>query len=123
MYAVVRIGGRQYPAEVGKTIVVEKLPHEVGEKIQFDEVLLISDGGKVKVGQPLVEGATVTAEVVEQFKGKKIIVFKYKPRTGYRRKQGHRQRYTRLLVSKITAGSRKKAKETEAEAEAAAEEA
>jgi large subunit ribosomal protein L21 len=125
MYAVVRIGGRQYQAEVGQTIVVEKLPHEVGEKVKFDEVLLISDGGKVKVGQPLVEGASVTTEVVEQFKGKKIIVFKYKPRTGYRRKQGHRQLYTRLLVSKITAASRKKAEETgtEAEAEAAAGEA
>jgi large subunit ribosomal protein L21 len=101
MYAIVRIGGRQYQAEVGKTIVVEKLPHEVGEKVEFDEVLLLSDGDDTRIGQPLVEGAAVAAEIVEQFKGKKIVVFKYKPRTGYRRKQGHRQYYTRLLVNDI----------------------
>ncbi len=101
MYAIVRIGGRQYQAEVGKTIVVEKLPYEVGEKVELGEVLLLSDGDDTQIGQPLVEGAAVTVEIVEQFKGKKIVVFKYKPRTGYRRKQGHRQRYTRLLVSDI----------------------
>ncbi len=101
MYAIVRIGGKQYQAEIGKTIVVEKLPYSVGEKVEFNEVLLISDGPQTKVGQPLVEGASVKAQVVEQFKGKKIIVFKYKPKIRYRRKQGHRQQYTRLLVENI----------------------
>ena len=101
MYAIVRIGGKQYQAEIGKTIVVEKLPYPVGEKVEFNEVLLISDGPQTKVGQPLVEGASVKAQVVEQFKGKKIIVFKYKPKIRYRRKQGHRQQYTRLLVENI----------------------
>ncbi len=105
MYAIVRIGGRQYRAEVGQAIVTEKLPHEVGEDLTFDEVLLISDGsGQVAVGQPLIEGASVKARVVSQFKGKKIIVFKYKPKERYRKKQGHRQSYTRLEVTAIDAG-------------------
>jgi large subunit ribosomal protein L21 len=108
MYAIVRIGGKQYHAEVGGTIVVEKLPHDVGAKLEFDEVLLISDGDKTRIGQPVVEGARVKATVNEQFKGKKIIVWKYKPKIRYRRKQGHRQNYTRLLVNDIVTGSRKK---------------
>lgn len=103
MYAVVRIGGRQYQAEEGRMLIVEKLPYEVGEEIQLNEVLLVSKDNEATVGQPLVEGASVTAEVLEQFKGKKIVVFKYKPRTGYRRKQGHRQTYTRLMVKSINA--------------------
>ncbi len=108
MYAIVRIGGRQYQAEVGKTLVVEKLPYAVGEKIELNEVLFVSDEGRITVGQPLVEGASVKAEVVDQFKGKKIIVFKYKPKKRYRRKQGHRQQYTRLLVREIVTGAEKK---------------
>lgn len=113
MFAIVRIGGRQYPVEVGKTIVVEKLPNEIGEEISLDEVLYLSDN-KPAVGTPVVKGATITAEVVDQFKGKKIVVFKYKPKIRYRRKQGHRQSYTRLLVKDISAGS-KKTRQTEAE--------
>jgi large subunit ribosomal protein L21 len=101
MYAIVRIGGRQYHAEIGNTIVVENLPYEVGQQMDFNEVLLLSDGENTLVGQPFVEGASLGAEVVEQFKGKKIIVFKYKPKIHYRRKQGHRQNYTRLFVHRI----------------------
>ncbi len=108
MYAVVRIGGRQYQAEVGKTLVVEKLPYAVGEEVEFNEVLFINDEGRIAVGRPLVEGASVKAEVVDQFKGKKIIVFKYKPKKRYRRKQGHRQQYTRLMVREIVTGAEKK---------------
>ncbi len=103
MYAIVRIGGKQYHAEVGRTIVTERLPHEVGDKLEFKEVLLVSDGERALIGQPLVEGSVVRAEVVAQFKGKKIIVFKYRPKQRYRRKMGHRQWYTRLLVSDIIA--------------------
>jgi large subunit ribosomal protein L21 len=103
MYAIVRIGGRQYPVEVGETVVVEKLPYEVGESVEFDEILYVG-GDEPVIGQPLVDGASVKAEVVEQFKGKKIVVFKYKPKVRYRRKYGHRQHYTRLRVDDITTG-------------------
>jgi large subunit ribosomal protein L21 len=101
MYAIVRIGGRQYIAEPGKSVFVEKLTHEVGETVHFEEVLLISDGENTQVGRPLVGGAGVTAEVTEQFKGEKIVVFKYKPKIKYRRKSGHRQKYTRLTITSI----------------------
>lgn len=103
MYAIVRVGGRQYPAEVGKTIVVEKLPNQVGDEIELNEVLFVG-GDEPSVGLPLVDGALVKATVVEQFKGKKIIVFKYKPKARYRRKQGHRQHYTRLRIEDIITG-------------------
>lgn len=120
MYAIVRISGRQYPVEVGKTIVVEKLPNEVGDELTLDDVLYIG-GDKPAVGTPVVKGASVKAEVVDQFRGKKIVVFKYKPKVRYRRKQGHRQSYTRLLVKDISAGSKKsKAKQTEETEEAEA---
>lgn len=105
MYAIVRIGGRQYRAEVGQSIVTEKLPNEVGDSLTFEEVLLVKDdAGIVTVGKPVVVGAAVSAKVVDQFKGKKIIVFKYKPKVRYRRKRGHRQQYTRLEVTGIQAG-------------------
>ncbi|MGD2050061.1 MAG: 50S ribosomal protein L21 [Chloroflexota bacterium] len=104
MYAIVECGGRQYRAEEGHSFIVEKLPYEVGEKIELDKVLLISDDGEVSVGQPAVDGALVKATVVEQFRGKKIFVWKYRPRKRYRRRQGHRQHYTRLLVDEIITG-------------------
>ena len=104
MYAIVKCGGRQYRAEEGHSFVVEKLPYEVGEKIDLDEVLLVSHGGDVSVGQPVIGGASVKATIVEQFRGKKIFVWKYRPRKRYRRRQGHRQSYTRLRVDEIVAG-------------------
>lgn len=110
MYAIVRCGGRQYRAEVGQSIVVEKLPLEVGEQIELDEVLLVSDDGKIQVGQPLVEGARVKLTVAEQFRGKKIIVWKFRPKQRYRRKQGHRQYYTRLHIDDIVTGSKRRKK-------------
>ncbi len=126
MYAIVRISGRQYFAEVGSQLVTEKLPLEIGETVQFDEVLFIGDGEKSIVGQPLVEGSSVTAEVTDQFKGKKIIVFKFKPKQRYRRKKGHRQQYTRLMVQSIAGGGgsakKSRSKKTVAE-EATPEEA
>jgi large subunit ribosomal protein L21 len=104
MYAVIRTGGKQYRAEVGKTIDVERLPNEVDTSVKLENVLLVGDGDKTVIGQPLVEGASVTATVVRQFRGKKVIVYKYRQRTNYRRKRGHRQYYTRLRIDDITAG-------------------
>ena len=101
MYAIIRSGGKQYRAQVGGTIDVDRLPNEVGEAIEIGDVLLLADGDNTAVGQPHVAGASVKATVVEQFRGKKIIVYKYRQRTNYRRKQGHRQYYTRLHIDDI----------------------
>ena len=101
MYAVVETGGKQYKVSAGETIEVEKLPLKVGQKIELDRVLLINDENKVQVGNPTIEGAKVMATVASQGKGKKVIVFKYKPKNRYRRKAGHRQAYTRLRIDKI----------------------
>ena len=101
MYAVVRSGARQYRASVGDTIVVEQLPVEVGQQLEMDEVLLVADGEHVEVGRPTVGGAKMLATVVAQEKGPKIQIFKYRPRKRYRRRAGHRQRYTRLRVDEI----------------------
>jgi len=101
VYAVVKSGARQYRAEVGNTILVEKLPVDINQRLELDEVLLVADGEQVEIGQPFVEGAKVLATVVEQEKGPKIRIFKYHPRKRYRQRGGHRQRYTRLRVDEI----------------------
>jgi len=101
MYAIVRTGGRQYRAEVGAVLDVEKLPYEVGDTIELDEVLLVADGDDVAVGQPLVDGAKVKATVVDQYRARKILVWKYRPKQRYRRRKGHRQHYTRLRIDEI----------------------
>lgn len=103
MYAIVRTGGRQYRAEVGSVIDVERLPNAVDEKLTLNDVLLIGNGDATVVGQPNVEGASVVATVLAQFRAPKIIVFKYRQRTKYRRKRGHRQYYTRLRIDAINA--------------------
>ena len=103
MYAVVRSGARQYRAEEGGTIVVERLSVKPGDKVELKEVLLVADGKKVAVGQPVVKGARVVTTVVAQENGPKIRIFKYRPRKRYRRRAGHRQRYTRLRGDKIVA--------------------
>jgi large subunit ribosomal protein L21 len=101
VYAVVKSGARQYRASVGDTIVVERLPAQAGQRLELDEVLLVADGERVEIGQPTVDGAKVLATVVAEEKGPKIRVFKYHPRKRYRRRAGHRQRYTRLRVDEI----------------------
>jgi large subunit ribosomal protein L21 len=101
VYAVVKSGARQYRASVGDTIMVERLPVEAGQELELDEVLLVADGERVEIGQPTVDGAKVLATVVAEEKGPKIRVFKYHPRKRYRRRAGHRQRYTRLRVDEI----------------------
>ena len=103
MYAIVKTGGKQYKVQEGDILRVEKLPGEVGSEISFEDVLLFSDGETVTVGQPKVENVTVNGHIVAQDKSKKIIVFKYKRRKRYRRKQGHRQQYTAIKVDSIAA--------------------
>jgi large subunit ribosomal protein L21 len=104
VYAIVECGGRQYRAEEGHSFSVEKLAHEVGDQIELDNVLLLSNDNGVSVGTPAVAGVTVKATVVEQYRGQKIFVWKYKPKVNYRRRQGHRQYYTRLRVDEIIGG-------------------
>jgi large subunit ribosomal protein L21 len=101
MYAVIETGGKQYRVNQGDVIKVEKLTADVGEKVDFDKVLLVGEGADVKVGSPTVDGASVSGTVVEQDRHRKIIVFKMKRRKNYRRKQGHRQDYTGVLIDKI----------------------
>ncbi len=104
MYAIVESGGRQYRAEEGHSFSVEKLPYEVGDQIELEHVLLLANGDGVQVGQPTLAGVSVKATVVEQYRGKKIFVWKYKSKNRYRRRQGHRQSYTRLRIDEIIAG-------------------
>jgi large subunit ribosomal protein L21 len=104
MYAVVITGGKQYRVSEGDVVYVEKLNAEVESTVELDNVLVVSkDNGELVVGKPVVEGAKVTAKVVAQGRDKKIIVFKYKRKKDYRRKQGHRQAYTKLQIEKINA--------------------
>jgi large subunit ribosomal protein L21 len=104
VYAIVECGGRQYRAEEGHSFSVEKLAHQVGDQINLDNVLLLSNDSGVSVGTPSVAGVSVKATVVEQYRGKKIFVWKYKPKINYRRRRGHRQSYTRLRVDEIIGG-------------------
>jgi len=104
MYAVVVTGGKQYRVSEGDVIYVEKLNAEVEATVELDNVLVLSkDNGEVVIGKPVVDGAKVTAKVLDQGKDKKIIVFKYKRKKDYRKKQGHRQPYTKLQIEKINA--------------------
>ena len=101
MYAIVKTGGKQYKVREGDILQVEKLPGEVGNEISFGDVLMYSDGETTTVGQPKVDNVVVTGHIVAQGKNKKIIVFKYKRRKRYRRKQGHRQQYTAVRIDSI----------------------
>jgi large subunit ribosomal protein L21 len=103
MYAVIATGGKQYRVAEGDVIFVEKLAGEIDEQIVFSEVLTVVEDGSVKVGAPYLEGAKVTAKVVKQGKDKKILVYKYKSKANYRRRQGHRQPYTKVSIEKIEA--------------------
>ncbi|MBI6871680.1 50S ribosomal protein L21 [Clostridium aciditolerans] len=104
MYAVVVTGGKQYRVAQGDVIYVEKLNAEVDTTVELDNVLVVSkENGELVVGKPVVEGAKVTAKVLAQGKGKKILVFKYKRKKDYRKKQGHRQPYTKLQIEAINA--------------------
>ena len=102
MYAVIRTGGKQYRVSEGQSVRVEKLPGSKGDKVTFSEVLLLG-GEAPKIGRPLIQGAAVAAEITAQDRGKKLVVFKFRRRKNYRRKNGHRQPYTALEITGITA--------------------
>jgi len=103
MYAIIQTGGKQYRVSEGDVIVIEKLDAQAGETVAFDQVLTVVKDGSVQVGQPLVAGAKVTGTVVEHGRGKKIRIFKYKSKSNYRRRQGHRQPFTKVTIEKIEA--------------------
>lgn len=103
MYAVIKTGGKQYKVAEGDSVFVEKLDVKEGDKVTFDEVVLVSDGKDVKVGAPLVDGAKVVAKVEKQGKEKKVVTFKYKPKKHSHTKYGHRQPYTKVVVESIEA--------------------
>jgi large subunit ribosomal protein L21 len=105
VYAVVKTGGHQYKASVGDELIIERLPNEVGTQVELDQVYLVADEDGVLVGQPTVDGAFIRATILEEFRGPKILVFKYKPKERYRRRMGHRQTYMRLRVDEIVRGA------------------
>ena len=101
-YAIVQTGGKQYRVQTGDTVRVERLPGDEGDVVELEDILMVSQNGEVTLGSPTIPGATVTAEVVDKGRGKKVIVFKYKPKTRYRKKNGHRQDYTELKITDIS---------------------
>ena len=118
MYAIIESCGKQYKVAEGDVVFFEKLDAEEGKKVTFDKVILVSEEGKVQVGNPYVKGVKVEGKVVSHGKGKKIIVFKMKPKKNYRRKQGHRQPYTKVEITSIkTAAKKEETKAASAKAE------
>ena len=117
MYAVVNSGGKQYKVQQGEVLRVEKISGDVGSPVTFDRVLMFADGDNVSIGQPVLDGVSVEGHIVEQGKAKKIIVFKYKRRKRFRRKNGHRQQFTAVQIDSIKAkgSTTKKASEPESE--------
>ena len=103
MHAIIETGGKQYKVTEGDTLFIEKLEAEAGQAITFDKVLAILDGDKATFGAPVVEGASVAATVVKNGKGKKVRIFKYNPKKGYRKRQSHRQPYTKVQIGAIQA--------------------
>lgn len=110
MYAIFETGGKQYKASKGDTILIEKLDLEPGKTVSFD-ALVVSDGEKVKIGTPTVKGAKVRAKVLEHGKEKKVVIFKYKPKRNYRKKQGHRQPFTKITITGISVAKEEAAAE------------
>ena len=102
MYAIIATGGKQYKVSEGDVIYIEKLDAENGNEVTFDQVLAVG-GDKLTIGSPLVEGSTVTGKVLDQVKGKKVTVYHYKRKSGYHKKNGHRQAYTKVQIDKINA--------------------
>ncbi|MEW6525018.1 MAG: 50S ribosomal protein L21 [Bacillota bacterium] len=103
MYAIIETGGKQYRVNEGSIIWVEKLPGDPGDAVKFKHLLLVGNGSQVMVGTPYVDGAVVNAKIVQQGKAKKILVFKYKSKANYRKRYGHRQPFTKVVIEKIQA--------------------
>ena len=112
MYAIIESCGKQYKVTEGDVVFFEKLDAEEGKKVTFDNVILVSNEGKVQIGNPYVKGVKVEGKVISHGKGKKIIVFKMKPKKNYRRKQGHRQPYTKVEITSIKTAAKKTATKT-----------
>ena len=112
MYAIVETGGKQYQVEEGRYVDIELLEGEKDSKVVFDKIVMIVNGKKSKVGQPYVANAKVEGVVLKTDRAKKIIVYKQRPKKGYRKKQGHRQGFTRVMINKIRTSAQKKAAET-----------
>ena len=118
MYAIVEIAGQQFKVSKDQKVYVHRLASEEGSKVSFDKVLLLDDSGNITLGAPAVEGASVEAKVLQHLKGDKVIVFKKKRRKGYKKKNGHRQSFTQILIEGIVAtGAKKKAAKKEVEVE------
>lgn len=113
MYAIIQSGGKQYQAEPGKVLKLELLPGEVGDSLSLDQVLMVADGDQVEVGRPVLENVAIQGRIVEQGRHPKITIFKHKRRKDYRKKQGHRQPYTAVLVETITRPGREVVASTE----------
>lgn len=114
MYAIVETGGKQYKLEEGRYVDMELLHANENDKVTFDKIVMLVNGKKSKVGQPYVEGAVVEGSIIKNDKAKKIIVFKQRPKKGYRKKQGHRQQFSRVMINKINTKAGKKSQENEA---------
>ena len=115
MYAIIEACGRQYKVQEGETIFFEKLEAEEGKKVSFSKVVLLSDDKKVQVGNPYVDGVSVEGKVISHGRGKKVLVFKYKPKKNERKTRGHRQDYTKVEITSIKAKAEKAAKTEKAE--------
>jgi large subunit ribosomal protein L21 len=102
MYAIVEIAGQQFKVENDRFVYVHKLPKEVGSEISFDKILLIENNGTINVGTPTVSGASINAKILEHIKGERIVVFKKKRRKGYKKRNGHRQEFSKVLISNIS---------------------
>ena len=113
MYAIIEACGKQYKVAEGDVVFFEKLDTEEGKKVTFDKVILVSDEGKVQIGNPYVKGVKVEGKVISHGKDKKIIVYKMKPKKNYRRKQGHRQPYTKVEITSVKTATTKTAKTAE----------
>ena len=115
MYAIVETGGKQYQLEEGRYVDIELLEGEKDSKVVFDKIVMLVNGKKSKVGQPYVAGASVEGKIMLHDKSKKVIVYKQRPKKGYRKKQGHRQGFARVMINKIRTTASKKAAETATE--------
>lgn len=113
MYAIVETGGKQYQMEEGKYLKVELLEGDKDSKVLFDKIVMLANGKKSKVGQPYVKGASVEGTILDHGREKKVLVYKQRPKKGYRKKQGHRQGFTKVMITKIRTSEQKKAKATE----------